>query len=108
MKKILLSSSIFGVLLFGLVFLVTFLSPQLVDTAARTFVVSQIEKERNFLGLKTSMEMRLHRQRINLLVAFALRFQRFLIKYVKLIVLSKKELPLPTQQMSIFIKKLHN
>ena len=55
MKKILLSSSIFGVLLFGLVFLVTFLSPQLVDTAARTFVVSQIEKEiaeREVAGVK--------------------------------------------------------
>jgi uncharacterized protein YjhX (UPF0386 family) len=45
MKNILLAGSIFGVLLFGLVFVITFLSPRLIDTAARPFVISQIEKE---------------------------------------------------------------
>ena len=44
-SAILRAIGIFGVLLFGILFLGTFLSPQTIEKSAKSFVKTQIEKE---------------------------------------------------------------
>lgn len=45
MKKLIMTVSLLGCLLFGAVFAVTFVSPSVIDYSAREFVIYQIEKE---------------------------------------------------------------